>query len=184
MEEASIAYTREKGTVITGYIAVSKQRKRVGKNNRLDARQRKIQFMSFVCDDSDGKHIAIRAQHGMPSKVGVLVSVTHARFTFAALEFAPNLFQMAADVQLPYVVLHGLAMMKRIGSMHSLYPPWDMRSLNMQRWGVGLDYNILLVFDASIMFYHMGWRYSDPGSWFSEAGACIPDTVFFVAIVN
>lgn len=124
----------------------------------------------FLCDAASGHVLAIRAPHGMSARIGVPISVTHARFTMAVFEYAPHFFHMTTDISLPGISLRGLERAKSIGSMHSLYPPWDMCSVNMQRCGLGSSHDIRWVFDAGILFYDMGWRDSDLGIGVSEAG--------------
>ena len=61
---------------------------------------RKERFL-FLCDSSNGKIHAIRAQHGMSKSIGVHISVCHARFPCAALKDAPYFFHMSPAAKLP-----------------------------------------------------------------------------------
>lgn len=105
------------------------------------------------------------------------IAVRHAAFPISAYTHALSFFHMATASALPYAVLSGLNRGGTVGSMHSLDPPWDKRSMDMQIWGAGGNHNMLIVFDARHIYYHMRWCESDPGFWLSEAGACIPDTL-------
>ena len=121
--------------------------------------------------------MAVCAQHRIVANIGVAVSVSHVTCPISALPYAPTLFLMTTISALPFIVLSGLNRGNRVGTMHSLYPPWDPRSKNMQRWGAGDNHNIRIVIDARHVFYYMGWHDTDPGSLLSEAGVCMPDAL-------
>lgn len=113
----------------------------------------------------------------MTANIGASIAVSHVAFPMSAFKQAPKVFHMTTTTVMPHIVVSGFIRGDRVGSMHGLYPQWDTSSMNMQIWGAGHNHNILIVFGARRIYYHMGWRGSDPGIWLSEVGACIPDTL-------
>lgn len=131
----------------------------------------------FLCDDDSGEMLEICAQHGMSAGIVVSIYVSRSLLPLTALRFAPSFFHMATTAALSFIVMSGLNPGCRVGTMHSLYPPWEPRSTHMQRWGTCETHIIFIVTDAHRILYNMGWRDTDPGLRISEAGACIPDTL-------
>lgn len=131
----------------------------------------------FLCDDTDGRILAVRAQRGMSASIGVSIAVSHVACPSSALTYDPNFFHMTSTTVLPYIVVSGSNRGNRVCSMHSLDQPWDTMAMHMQRWGAGYTHNSLFVCDARHKVYHMGWRESDPGIRLSEVGPCISGTL-------
>ena len=122
--------------------------------------------------------VAVRATHGMSEKIGVPIWVTHAPFPSEALDDIPALFHRTSIEHLQYIIQDGLKPMGRVGTMFSLFAPWDMRSKNMQRGGSdNVDLTVLIIMDTRRLFCRFGWRNTDCGIWLSEAGACIPQVL-------
>lgn len=132
----------------------------------------KERFQFLVLRESNRVY-AIRATHGMSASLCLPKSFNHAQFPLSALKDVPALFHRTTTKALPDILRYGLRPMKRIGTMLSLYPPWDPRARNMQRGGTE-THDVRLVFNTRKMFAHFGWAQHHCKIWLSEAGACIP----------
>ena len=90
--------------------------------------------------------LALRAAAEPSDLLDLDAPVTHALLDEAVLSFIPGFFHATRSQNFHSILSHGLQPVKRPGSMHSLFPPWDRaRASAMQRWEGGLQYDLVLV---------------------------------------
>ena len=120
---------------------------------------------------------ALRALTGQSELPGFDVMITHSPMTAALVPHIPAFFHATKSVNLPSIMREGLRPAGRLGSMHSIFPPWDKwRAVSMQRWKAGDKYDLVLIFNTKRVYDYVQAQGS--GIYFNEQGAVmIPATL-------
>ena len=69
-----------------------------------------------------------------------------------------GLFHSTTFANLIGIIHEGLQGQGRLGSMMSIFPPWDPRAQSMQRWKAGDKYSITIVFNVMRVYQYVSGK--------------------------
>ena len=112
--------------------------------------------------------IAIRSLHGQSQRVCANLEHTQPRVPLRLARDFIGLLHSTTFASIIGAIHEGLQGQGRLGSMMSIFPPWDQRTKSMQRWKAGDKYNITIVFNVMRVFQYVadkqGMHDSNTGS--------------------
>ena len=85
-----------------------------------------------------------------------------------------GLYQPTAFASLTGIIHEGLQGQGRLGSMMSIFPPWDPRAQSAQRWKAGGKYNITIVFNVMRVYQYASGK---QGMYINNTGSITIPTV-------
>ena len=96
-----------------------------------------------------------RSLHGQSQRVGANLEHTQPRVPLRLARDLSGLLHSTTFANLIGIIHEGLQGQGRLGSMLSIFPPWDPRAQSMQRWKAGDKYNITIVFNVMRVYQYV-----------------------------